>query len=228
MAPPGTQPAGSISGGDFAVLYPILDAELVLREAPPGSPARRAVLDRIARELAEAGVTLLQYRNKRDPDEVFLEDSLVLREAAPSIRLILNDRAGLVAAARADGVHVGQSDMPPAQVRALLGPHILIGLSTNTEEEVVAADREPVDAIAIGPVFATASKADTDPVIGLEGVRRARAVTRKALIAIGGISVANASAVLEAGADCLAVISAVFREGRSPAQCAKDFFSISK
>jgi thiamine-phosphate pyrophosphorylase len=118
--------------------------------------------------------------------------------------------------------------MPPAQVRALLGPPILIGLSTNTEEEVVAADREPVDAIAIGPVFATASKADTNPVIGLEGVRRARALTGKPLIAIGGISLANASAVLEAGADCLAVISAVFREGRSPAECAKDFFSISK
>jgi len=214
--------------GRLPFLYPILDAGLVLRDTPPKSLARRALLDRLARELADAGVTLLQYRNKRDPDDIFLEDSLVIRKAAPGMRLILNDRPALVPAAEADGVHVGQSDMPPAQVRALLGSHIHIGLSTNTPAEVVASDCEPVDAIAIGPVFATASKSDTNPVIGLEGVRRARALTRKPLIAIGGITLANAAAVLEAGADSLAVISAVFAGSRSPAQSVLDFFSISK
>ncbi|HEX3986893.1 MAG TPA: thiamine phosphate synthase [Acidobacteriaceae bacterium] len=210
------------------VLYPILDADLVLQEAAPGSRDRRTRLEHLACELAEAGVTLLQYRNKRDPDSVFLEDALVIRAAAPSIRLILNDRPPLVPLAGAQGVHVGQSDMPPAQVRALLGPHILIGLSANTSEEVLAADCEPVDSIAIGPIFATTSKPDTNPVVGLEGVRRARALTRKPLVAIGGITLANAPAVLAAGADSLAVISAVFGSSRSPAQAVKEFLAISK
>ncbi|MGA8532032.1 MAG: thiamine phosphate synthase [Acidobacteriaceae bacterium] len=222
------QPATLFPGASFPVLYPILDAGLVLREAAPGSPSRRTLLERLARELASVGVSLLQYRNKRDSDAVFLEDSTILREAAPSLRLILNDRPALVRAARAHGVHVGQSDMPPAQVRALLGADILIGISTNTDEEVLAADREPVDSIAIGPVFATASKSDTNPVVGLEGIRRARALTRKPLIAIGGISLANAPAVLAAGADSLAVISAVFGADRSPAEAAQAFLAISK
>jgi thiamine-phosphate pyrophosphorylase len=215
-------------GRTVPVLYPILDADLVLRDAPPGSRARSSLLERLARELADAGVTLLQYRNKRDADSIFLEDTVTIREAAPSLRLILNDRPELVLAARAHGVHVGQSDMPPAQVRALLGPNILIGLSTNTAEEVLAADREPVDSIAIGPVFTTRSKADTNPVVGLEGVRRARALTRKPLIAIGGISLANAPAVLAAGADSLALISAIFDADRSPSEAARAFLSISK
>ncbi|MFZ0631736.1 MAG: thiamine phosphate synthase [Acidobacteriaceae bacterium] len=228
MTIPHSQSAPLTPSAIFPVLYPILDAELVLRDTPPGSLARRSLLDRLARELADAGVTLLQYRNKRDPDDVFLEDSLVIREAMPSLCLILNDRPALVPAARAHGVHVGQSDMPPAQVRALLGADVHIGLSTNTEEEVRVADREPVNAIAIGPVFATSSKSDTNPVVGLEGVRRARALTRKPLVAIGGISLANAPAVLEAGADSLAVISAIFGPDCSAAQAARAFFAISK
>ena len=215
-------------GERLPTLYPILDADLVLRDAPPGTSGRRALLDRLTREMADAGVTLLQYRNKLDPDEVFLEDAFNIRQAASGIRLILNDRAALVPAAGADGVHVGQSDMPPAQARALLGSDVHIGVSTNTSEEVRAADREPVDAIAIGPVFATASKSDTNPVIGLEGVRRARALTHKPLIAIGGITLANAPSVLEAGADSLAVISAVFSGGGSPAQRIREFFAIFK
>jgi thiamine-phosphate pyrophosphorylase len=212
----------------FPVLYPILDADFVLRDVSPGSAARRTLLQRIARELEAAGVTLLQYRNQRDPDRVFLEDSRAIRAAAPSIRLILNDRAALVAAAGAAGVHVGQRDTPPAQVRALLGPHLFVGLSTHTAEQVLAADREPIDSIAIGPVFATASKSDTDPVVGLKGVRHARTLTRKPLIAIGGISVANAAAVLAAGANSLAVIGAVFGSGRSPAHAVQAFLAISK
>lgn len=210
------------------ILYPILDAELVLRDVAPGSSSRRALLERHARELSVAGVTLLQYRNKRDSDDVFLEDSLTIRQTAPGIRLILNDRPTLVPLAGADGVHVGQNDMPPDQVRALLGSRIHLGLSTNTAEQVAAADVEPVDAIAVGPVFSTTSKTDTNPVIGLEGVRRARALTHKPLIAIGGITLANAPAVLEAGADSIAVISAIFGGSNSPAQRVQEFFAIFK
>lgn len=221
-------PAFAGSGGPLPVLYPILDAGLVLRDAPPASAARRTLLEHLAHELEAAGVTLLQYRNKMDPDDIFVEDARVLRAAAPSIRLILNDRPALVAITGAHGVHVGQNDMPAAQVRALVGPDRFIGLSTNTPEEVIAADREPVDSIAIGPVFPTSSKSDTDPVVGLEGVRRARALTRKPLVAIGGLSLANGRSVLEAGADSLAVISAIFAPGRSPGEAAQEFLAIPK
>lgn len=228
MATPHAQPPTFDRRGTFPLLYPILDAEIVLRDAPPGSPARRTLLERLARELEAAGVTILQYRNKRDPDDAFLADALVLRAAAPSVRLILNDRAALVPVAGAQGVHVGQNDMPPAEVRALLGPHVLVGLSTNTPDEVIAADREPVDSIAIGPVFGTTSKSDTDPIVGLEGVRYARSLTSKSLIAIGGITLANAPSVLAAGADSLAIISAVFGPNRSPGQAARAFLAISR
>lgn len=220
--------AGLPPAEPFPVLYPILDVDCALLAGCPSPADRRRLLERFARDLAAAGVTLLQYRNKRDPDSIFLEDALAIRAAAPSLRLILNDRVALVPAAGAFGVHVGQNDMPPAQVRDRLGPDAFIGLSTNTPEEVAAADREPVDSIAIGPVFSTTSKSDTNPVIGLEGVRRARALTRKPLVAIGGISLANAPSVLAAGADSLAVISALFGPGCSPAQCVKVFFAIPK
>ncbi len=226
MATPRIQPVRS--SPSLPVLYPILDVDCALLSGCPSPEARRPLLERFVQELAAAGVTLLQYRNKRDPDSVFLDDALAIRAAAPALRLILNDRVALVSAANAYGVHVGQSDMPPAHVRARLGPGVFIGLSTNTPEEVAAADLEPVDSIAVGPVFATTSKSDTDPIVGLEGVRRARALTRKPLVAIGGISLATATSVLAAGADSLAVISALFGPGSSPGQSAEAFFAISK
>lgn len=226
MATPRVQPVGPSTS--FPVLYPILDVDCALLSACPSPEGRRPLLGWFVHELAAAGVSLLQYRNKRDPDSIFLDDALAIRAAAPGLRLILNDRVALVPVAGAFGVHVGQSDMPPAQVRELLGPGAFIGLSTNTPEEVAAADLEPVDSIAIGPVFATTSKSDTDPVVGIEGVRRARALTRKPLVAIGGISLANGPSVLAAGADSLAVISALFGPGGSPGQSAEAFFAISK
>ena len=215
----------------FPRLYPILDAELVLRGVAADPDERRRTLCRLVRELAEAGVEILQYRNKRDDDAVVLDDARAMREAVgrPGLRLILNDRAALVTAAGFDGVHVGQEDLSPREARSLPGSRALVGLSTHNEEQIVAADREPVDYIAIGPVFATASKSDTSPVIGFEGVRRARALTQKPLVAIGGITLKTAASVYAAGADSLAVIAAIFSvPGRSPAQSAKDFLEIFK
>ncbi len=210
----------------FPVLYPILDADFVLQSHARNLTDRWAVLRRLVRELAGAGIEILQYRNKRDDDVLVAQDALAMREAAPLLTLILNDRAGLVLPAGWNGVHVGQEDMSPSEARALVGQRCLVGLSTNRDEEVLAAVREPVDYIAIGPVFPTATKTDTNPVIGLEGVARARAMTAKPLIAIGGISLENAPSVYDAGADSVAVISAIFRPGRNPAQSAKDFLRI--
>lgn len=217
-------------GGRFPRLYPILDAQLVLGEAERD---RHALLQRLVRELAEAGVEMLQYRNKRDVDAVVAEDARAMKDAADAaggMRLILNDRAALAAACGWDGVHVGQEDLSPRQVRWLVGEGAMVGLSTHNRGQIVSAIREPVDYIAIGPIFSTTSKVDADPVIGLEGVRRARALTDKPLVAIGGITRETAAAVYEAGAESVAVIGAIFGagsgQGRGAGQSAKDFLEI--
>ena len=211
----------------FPRLYPILDAELVLRQAAEGED-RWALLRRLVGELAEAGVEILQYRNKRDDDDVVLADALAMREAARGMRLILNDRAALVVRAGWDGVHVGQEDLAPRQARLLVREGAVVGLSTHSESQMRAADQEPVDYIAIGPVFATATKDDASPVIGLEGVRRASALTNKPLVAIGGITPETAADVVAAGADSVAVIAAIFGPGQPAVQRARDFLEIFK
>ncbi len=184
-------------------------------------------------ELTEAGVEILQYRNKNDEDAVVAEDARAIQEAAGRatavpMQLILNDRAALVAELEWDGVHLGQQDLPPQEARCLIDPDACIGLSTHNESQTRAADLEPVNYIAIGPVFATGSKANPDPVIGLDGVRRARALTNKPLVAIGGITAENAAAVVEAGADSVAVIAAIFSTGKPVGQSARDFLAVFK
>jgi thiamine-phosphate pyrophosphorylase len=166
-------------------------------------------MESFARELRDAGVRFLQYRDKDSPDEVVLERASLLRRIFPSTDscLILNDRVSLVHAARFEGVHVGQEDQSPSETRAMLGPDILIGVSTHGEAQLLGAAAGPADYVAIGPVYATLSKKVPDPVVGVEGVRLARAMTTKPLVAIGGIGRANCSAVIDAGADSVAVIS---------------------
>jgi thiamine-phosphate pyrophosphorylase len=126
----------------------------------------------------------------------------------------MNDRADLCVAAGFDGVHVGQDDLPAKSARRVIGPNLMLGVSTHNPEQVIAADKTSADYIAIGPVFATSSKANPDPVIGIDGVRAARLLTRKPLVAIGGISRANCRAVADAGADSVAVISDLIRDPR--------------
>jgi len=130
----------------------------------------------------------------------------------------MNDRADLCLAAEFDGIHVGQDDLSPDSVRRIIGPDRWLGVSTHNPEQLLEADRTSADYVAIGPVFATSSKENPDPVIGLEGVRRARELTRKPLVAIGGITRANAASVIEAGADSVAVISDLIREPRKSAE----------
>jgi thiamine-phosphate pyrophosphorylase len=177
-------------------LYPILDASGL-------SDASR--MCEFAEQLAAAGCTLLQYRNKESSARQMLDDALELKaRLGPSVRLVMNDRADLCLAAAFDGLHVGQDRR--------------LGVSTHNPEQLAEADQSTADYLALGPVFATSSKANPDPVVGLEGVRRARGLTRKPLVAIGGITRANARSVLEAGADSVAVISDLLRDPRKSAE----------
>ncbi|HKH99908.1 MAG TPA: thiamine phosphate synthase [Candidatus Sulfotelmatobacter sp.] len=186
-------------------------------------------LVKFAKEFVAGGCTLLQYRNKSGNARVMLEQARELRRQAragvpaPHVRLIMNDRADLCLAVDFDGVHVGQEDLSPESVRVIIGPERWLGVSTHDPEQLRAADLTSADYLAIGPVFATSSKEKPDPVVGLEGVRRARALTRKPLVAIGGITRANAASVIEAGADSVAVISDLLRE---PRKSAEEFFRI--
>jgi thiamine-phosphate pyrophosphorylase len=196
-------------------LYAILDS---------GFLPNLNILLNIAEELALAGCTILQYRNKSNDARKMLDHARELRSRLPApIKLIMNDRADLALAAGFDGVHVGQDDLSPESVRNIIGPDRWLGVSTHNPEQVAEADQTSADYLAIGPVFATSSKDKPDPVVGPEGVRRARQLTRKPLVAIGGITRANAVSVIEAGADSVAVISDLLRE---PRKSAEEFFRI--
>ena len=218
-------------------LYAILDASFF-----PNPDA----MFRAAEQLVAGGCTFIQYRNKSGNARIMLDQALTLKnllagdvpllaEVAGSgkrVRLIMNDRADLCLAADFDGVHVGQDDLSPESVRQIIGPGDKenarwLGVSTHNPEQLRDADRTSADYLAIGPIFATSSKANPDPVVGVEGVRRARALTRKPLVAIGGITRANAASVIEAGADSVAVISDLLRDGPgSIRKSAEEFFRI--
>jgi thiamine-phosphate pyrophosphorylase len=201
---------------DLPRFYPILDAGLLSRAG--------LSIERFAHELREAGIRFLQYRDKDASDEVLLQRAALLRRIFPASDscLILNDRVPLVVSAGYDGVHVGQEDLSPAEARATFGSALIVGVSTHGESQLVHAADSPVDYVAIGPVFATSSKQVPDPVVGLEGVRAARALTDKPLVAIGGITRANCAAVMEAGADSVAVISDLIQ---SPGKSVEEFFT---
>ena len=204
-------------------LYAILDAS--------GFAGREQMFD-AAEEWVRAGVTLLQYRNKTAGAGVMLAEARELRgrfsrAGAPAphvqIRLIMNDRADLCLAAEFDGVHVGQDDLFPESARKIVGNGRWMGVSTHSAAQVAEAHKTSADYIAIGPVFATGSKQNPDPVVGLAGVRDARALTGKPLVAIGGITRQNCRAVIDAGADAVAVISDLIRE---PGKSVEEFLRI--
>jgi thiamine-phosphate pyrophosphorylase len=177
---------------------------------------------RFCEELAAGGVTLLQYRNKSGNARLMLEQARELkRSLGDSVKLIMNDRADLAVAAGFDGVHVGQDDLSPEGVRRVIGEELWVGVSTHNPEQLAAAENSSATYLAIGPVFATSSKENPDPVIGLEGVRRARSLTRKPLVAIGGITRANCASVIAAGAESVAVIADLIND---PRKSAEEFF----
>lgn len=199
------------SGRRPSRVYAIADAGRI--------PAER--LPHACEEIAAAGVGTIQLRAKRLADETLWE---VAREAGRRLEgwagtLWIDDRVDLARMLRFDGVHLGQGDLDPADARGQLPADTLIGLSTHDGDQIDAAERDAcVDWIALGPIFPTASKANPDPVVGLEGLRRLRSRTRRPLIAIGGIDADNLGAVLAAGADAAAVLSAIC-EGDVAANC---------
>jgi thiamine-phosphate pyrophosphorylase len=195
-------------------LYAVLDASYF---------SDSQILFSTAEELLAGGVTLLQYRNKSGNARETLEQARELKRRLDGAKLIMNDRADLCLAAGFDGVHVGQEDLSPEGARKVVGTTLWLGMSTHNAEQIEEADKTSADYIAIGPVFSTSSKANPDPVVGLEGVRQARSLTRKPLVAIGGINRANCRSVIDAGADSVAVITDLMRE---PRESAEDFLRI--
>jgi thiamine-phosphate pyrophosphorylase len=171
--------------------------------------------------LSAGGATLVQLREKEMSARQFYEQAKVAVAVAArrGVQLIVNDRVDVALAIGAHGVHLGQDDMPPDAARRLLGPQAVIGYSTHNIEQAIAATRLPLDYLAIGPIFATTTKSDTAPVLGLEGLRTVRqAIGTFPLVAIGGITHANAREVIEAGADSVAVISALLSNSNRIAQ----------
>jgi thiamine-phosphate pyrophosphorylase len=194
-------------------LYVILDAALIT------SPERDCALS-----LAEAGVRLLQYRNKSASARRYLESSRELAEALRphGMSFLVNDRPDVALLAGASGVHVGQDDLDVEQARRVLGREKFVGVSTHNLEQFERAAASSADYIAVGPVFGTSSKANPDPVVGVEFIRKTRALSDKPIVAIGGISVERAASVIEAGADSVAVISGILT-APNPAQRARQY-----
>ena len=181
-------------------VYPILDTESL--------DARAIALETAAAAFLDGGAGILQIRHKRHWSRAFFASARTVarlcREAGAT--LVVNDRADFALLLRA-GLHVGQDDLPPRDARRLMGADAIIGFSSHNVAQLCAAGGEPVDYVALGPVFATASKLNPDPVTGIEEVRRCRSLVEKPLVAIGGITQENALDVLKAGADSVAVIA---------------------
>jgi thiamine-phosphate pyrophosphorylase len=199
------------SSNQWPKVYPILDVSFI----PP--TGREEFLRRLGGGLAEAGVTLLEYRNKTGAEGDLLADAAILRAALPSgqVKLILDDRTDLVEKMGFDGVHVDAGDLRPAEARKLLGPDRIIGTFGGGATGMVPGILEsPVDYFSIGPVFATRTKQTSSPLIGMEGVRRLRAEAGAGpvLVAIGGITLATAAEALSAGATLVAIAGALFRQ----------------
>jgi thiamine-phosphate pyrophosphorylase len=186
-------------------LYPILDSETL--------GARGIALDVAARAFLEGGAGILQIRHKGHWSREVFETSKRIAAACREhgATLIVNDRADIAMLLDA-GLHVGQDDLAPRDARKLMGAGATIGYSSHSAPQLCAAGGEPVDYVALGPVYGTASKRNPDPVVGVEEVRRCRALLEKPLVAIGGITLENAADVLRAGADSVAVIAGLIPE----------------
>jgi len=195
----------------FPKIYPILDVSFIPADG------RAQFLRRLGGELADAGVTLLEYRNKIGSDAELLSDAEILRAAMPAgkVKLILDDRSDLVEQSGFDGVHVDAGDLRPAEARSLLGPDRIIGTFGGGAAGMLPAIlATPANYFSIGPVFATRTKQTSSPLMGMEGVRRLReeAGAGPVLVAIGGITLATAAEALAAGASVVAVAGGIFRQ----------------
>lgn len=161
------------------------------------------------------GVSLVQLREKLMPALEFYQEAKAAVEVVEwsDVHLIINDRVDIALAVGAHGVHLGQGDLPPDAARNVLGPTAIVGYSTHNVDQALEAVKLPIDYLAIGPIFQTTTKSDTFPVLGLDGLRSVRrAIGEFPLVAIGGITHANAREAIDAGADSVAVISAILSD----------------
>jgi thiamine-phosphate pyrophosphorylase len=194
-------------------LYVILDAGMLTE--PAGETAQK---------LMDAGVKLLQYRAKNAAARELWAESRAIAEAVRRAKctFLVNDRPDVAYLAGADGVHVGQDDLDVEQARKVIGPDRWVGVSTHNLEQFRKAAASSADYIAVGPIFQTSSKANPDPVVGTELLRRVRVLTEKPIVAIGGITLGRVAQVLAAGADSVAVISDILK-AKDPAGMAREF-----
>jgi thiamine-phosphate pyrophosphorylase len=182
---------------------------------------------RSTREIVAAairgGVTCVQLREKTCSTREFIDEALGVKAVVKScgVPLIINDRVDIALAVAADGVHLGQSDMPLDTARSLVGQAMLIGISVESVEDAVAAQAGGADYLGVSPVFATPTKTDTAAPLGLEGLKKIRAAVKLPLVAIGGLNVRNAAAAVRSGADGIAVVSAI-ASAEDPEQAARD------
>ena len=189
--------------------HPLSDLYLILD--PSVSPTRS--LNDALRQSAQAGVKIVQYRNKSASMKEAYAEALPLRKltAELGVLFIVNDRCDLALAVDADGVHLGQGDLPLDLARKVMGPDKLIGISTHNPDQVRAASTGKPDYLGFGPIFKPGSKQDHDPVVGIEGLRAIRSFTSLPIFAIGGMTVKNVGEVMRAGANGVAVISAILK-----------------
>jgi thiamine-phosphate pyrophosphorylase len=171
----------------------------------------------VVRAAVRGGVTCVQLREKHCSAREFIAEARAVKELLDSLEtrvpLIINDRIDIALAVDADGVHIGQSDMPLADARRLVGQSMIIGVSAESVEDAVRAEAEGADYLGVSPIFATPTKTDTAPPLGMDGVRSIRAAVSLPLVGIGGIHAGNAAAVIRAGADGVAVVSAIVSAG---------------
>jgi thiamine-phosphate pyrophosphorylase len=189
------------------MVYPILDSSVI-----PGEECH-AFLRRLGASLADAGVELLEYRDKTGTDAEVFGDAEVLRASMPGVTLVMDDRVDVALAAGFDGVHVDGGDLPVEVARRLMGAGAMIGTSASNEQDLLLAIRSGADYVAFGPVFPTTTKQTAAVPIGIEGVRRFREIAGSGplLVAAAGITLETAPAILGAGADSVAVAAAIFR-----------------
>jgi thiamine-phosphate pyrophosphorylase len=200
-------------------LYVILDAALLKQSEKV-----------CAENLAAAGVRLLQFRDKQATARELLEKSRGLADllGPQGVMFFVNDRADVAHLAGASGVHVGQDDLGVEQARVVIGEAKLVGVSTHNLEQFAQAAKTTADYVAVGPIFETRTKANPDPVIGVEFVRRARSLTDKPIVAIGGITLERAAEVITAGADSVAVIGDILQAPDPAARAAKYLVLLEK
>ena len=202
---------------DLPTIYPITDTRITDLSHPEQ-----------VKRLVDGGARLIQLREKHQSSIDFYKDAARALEIAKTsdTKILINDRVDIAMILGAAGVHLGQNDLPPIEARKLLGNHALIGYSTHSEKQALEATRMPIDYIAVGPIFETSSKENPDPVVGVDGLRRIRnTVGDFPLVAIGGITQENCKDVLAAGADSVALISALLSD---PPNIARNYMELAE